>query len=88
LAGRVDVTIKNGVEDAFESLSADGSALLIPPMLWSTFIFEGPSTVLAVFCDVSGIGTTTCVSGMLAMDDFSRDSLTPVADKHCRWYYG
>ena len=36
LAGRVDVEIKNGV-------TAD--------VLWSSFTFEGPSTVLAVFCD-------------------------------------
>jgi dTDP-4-dehydrorhamnose 3,5-epimerase-like enzyme len=51
LAGRVDVKIKNGVEERVESLSADGTALLIPPMLWSSFVFEGPSTMLAVFCD-------------------------------------
>jgi hypothetical protein len=51
LVGRVDVEIKNGVKAVIESLSADGTALLIPPMLWSSFIFEGPSTVLAVFCD-------------------------------------
>jgi hypothetical protein len=51
LVGRVDVKIKNGVADAVESLCAGGTALLIPPMLWSSFVFEGPSTVLAVFCD-------------------------------------
>jgi hypothetical protein len=51
LAGRVDVEIKNEVNKVIESLSADGTALLIPPMLWSSIIFEGPSTVLAVFCD-------------------------------------
>jgi hypothetical protein len=51
LAGRVDVEIKNGVKEVIESLFAKGTALLIPPMLWSSFIFEGPSTVLAVFCD-------------------------------------
>jgi dTDP-4-dehydrorhamnose 3,5-epimerase-like enzyme len=51
LAGRVDVEIRNGAKEAIESLSANGSALLIPPMLWSSFTFEGPSTVLAVFCD-------------------------------------
>jgi len=51
LAGRVDVEITNGVKEVIESLSANGTALLIPPMLWSSIVFEGPSTVLAVFCD-------------------------------------
>ncbi len=51
LAGRVNVEITNGTKEVIESLSANGSALLIPPMLWSSIIFEGPSTVLAVFCD-------------------------------------
>ncbi len=50
-AGRVDVEITNGTKQVIESLSANGTALLIPPMLWSSIIFEGPSTVLAVFCD-------------------------------------
>src|SRR5262249_19712093 len=40
LAGRVDVKIRNGVKEALESLFADGTALLIPPMLWGSFIFE------------------------------------------------
>jgi hypothetical protein len=51
LAGRVDVEITNGTKEVIEPLSANGTALLIPPMLWSSIIFEGPSTVLAVFCD-------------------------------------
>jgi dTDP-4-dehydrorhamnose 3,5-epimerase-like enzyme len=51
LAGRINVEITNGVKEVIESLSNDGTALLIPPMLWSSLIFEGPSTVLAVFCD-------------------------------------
>jgi hypothetical protein len=51
LAGRFDVKIKDGLEEAVETLTANGATLLIPPMLWNSVIFEGPSTVLAAFCD-------------------------------------
>jgi dTDP-4-dehydrorhamnose 3,5-epimerase-like enzyme len=51
LRGRVTVTIDDGLETASEVLRDDGTALLIPPMLWNSEVFDGPSTVLAVFCD-------------------------------------
>jgi WxcM-like, C-terminal len=51
LAGRVEVRIHDGVEVATVPLTSDGTSLLIPPLLWNSVIFEGPSTVLAVFCD-------------------------------------
>jgi dTDP-4-dehydrorhamnose 3,5-epimerase-like enzyme len=51
LAGRVEVRIDDGFEVVTEALTSDGSCLLIPPLLWNSVAFEGPSTVLAVFCD-------------------------------------
>ena len=51
LSGRVEVKINDGVETATETLTAGGTSLLIPPLLWNSVTFEGPSTVLAVFCD-------------------------------------
>lgn len=51
LAGHVAVSVNDGREVVMEALAADGTGLLIPPMLWNTVTFEGPSTVLAVFCN-------------------------------------
>jgi dTDP-4-dehydrorhamnose 3,5-epimerase-like enzyme len=51
LAGRVTVSIHDGVHEVDDTLTEDGASLLIPPMLWNSVSFEGPSTVLAVFCD-------------------------------------
>jgi hypothetical protein len=46
-----DREINDAIDVVVESLSAAGTALLIPPMLWNSVTFEGPSTVLAVLCD-------------------------------------
>jgi hypothetical protein len=51
LSGRVEVTINDSYDIATEALAPDGIGLLIPPLLWNSVTFEGPSTVLAVFCD-------------------------------------
>ena len=51
LSGRVAVEINDGHEIAHETVLPDGGCLLIPPMLWNRVAFEGPATVLAVFCD-------------------------------------
>jgi hypothetical protein len=51
LAGRLNVKIHDGIRETVDSLSANGDALLIPPLFWNSVIFDGPSTVLAVFCD-------------------------------------
>lgn len=51
LAGRVEVTVNDGRSVAVEALEANGTSLLIPPMLWNSVAFDGPTTVLAVFCD-------------------------------------
>ena len=51
LSGRVTVRITDSTTKTEESLSPDGVSLLIPPLLWNSVTFEGPTTVLAVFCD-------------------------------------
>ena len=51
-AGGVEVRITDGRETVVERLEADGRALLIPPLLWNSVVFDGPATVLAVFCDL------------------------------------
>jgi hypothetical protein len=51
LAGGVIITVDDGFETVKETLRNDGMAMLIPPMLWNSLSFAGPSTVLAVFCD-------------------------------------
>ena len=51
LSGRVTVRITDSTRKTEESLSPDGVSLLIPPLLWNSVTFEGPITVLAVFCD-------------------------------------
>lgn len=51
LAGTVTVTIYDAARAVSEVLTRDEPALLIPPMLWNSVHFAGPSTVLAVFCD-------------------------------------
>ena len=51
LSGRAEVCVRDGSEERKIPMSADGVGLLVPPLLWATFTFEGPSTVLAVFCD-------------------------------------
>lgn len=51
LTGRIDVTITDGKDTTTLEVRADGSGLLIPPMLWNTVRFEGPATALMVICD-------------------------------------
>ena len=51
LAGRVVITVDDGFETVKETLRNDGVSILIPPLLWNSLSFDGPSTVIAVFCD-------------------------------------
>jgi hypothetical protein len=51
LAGEATVRVHDGEAEVTEPLTADGLALLIPPMLWNSVWFRDPRTVLAVFCD-------------------------------------
>jgi quercetin dioxygenase-like cupin family protein len=51
LSGQVTVTVHDGFETVMETLDDAGASVLIPPMLWNSVKFDGPSTVLAVFCD-------------------------------------
>lgn len=51
LAGNVTVEISDGKGVSTEVLRPDGEALLIPPFLWNSVIFDSPQAVLAVFCD-------------------------------------
>jgi dTDP-4-dehydrorhamnose 3,5-epimerase-like enzyme len=51
LSGRVTVDVDDGAQTSTEVLEPGGTGLLIPPMLWNSETFEGPTTVLAVFCD-------------------------------------
>ena len=51
LSGKVSVKITDAASSVVEHLEANGICLLIPPMLWNSVTFEGPETVLAVFCD-------------------------------------
>ena len=51
LFGKVNILVKDGEEEKEFTLCANGTGLLIPPMLWVSVSFETPSTVLAMFCD-------------------------------------
>lgn len=51
LSGETSVGVHDGSAEANETLVPDGSALLIPPLLWNSVWFRDPGTVLAVFCD-------------------------------------
>jgi UDP-2-acetamido-3-amino-2,3-dideoxy-glucuronate N-acetyltransferase len=51
LSGSITVDIRDGSDRLTESLVDDGTALVIPPMLWNSEVFEEAGTVLAVFCD-------------------------------------
>jgi UDP-2-acetamido-3-amino-2,3-dideoxy-glucuronate N-acetyltransferase len=51
LAGEATVWVHDGEAEVNETLTADGLALLIPPMLWNSVRFRDSDTVLAVFCD-------------------------------------
>jgi dTDP-4-dehydrorhamnose 3,5-epimerase-like enzyme len=51
LLGRVTVVIDDGRDSTTVVLDSAARALSIPPGLWNHITFEGPGTVLAVFCD-------------------------------------
>jgi dTDP-4-dehydrorhamnose 3,5-epimerase-like enzyme len=71
LAGSVSVKISDTRNEATEHLAANGIGLLIPPLLWNSVTFEGPATVLAVFCDE-----------LYEEDDYLRDWNEYLALKH------
>jgi hypothetical protein len=51
LSGEATVRVHDGEAEVTETLIPDGTALLIPPLLWNSVWFRDPGTVLAVFCD-------------------------------------
>lgn len=51
ISGQVDILIQDGKRELKTVLKPDGVGLLVPPLLWGTFSFQGPTAVLAVFCD-------------------------------------
>ena len=63
LAGRVDVEVDDGTNALRETLVPDGEALLIPPMLWNTETFEGPTALLRCSAMSSTTTATTCATG-------------------------
>ena len=44
--------IDDGFDRTVVELVDDGIGLLVPPWLWYSVIFDGPASVLAVFCDI------------------------------------
>ncbi len=51
LRGRVSVQVDDGRSTVTVELASADQALSIPPGLWNRLIFDGPDTVIAVFCD-------------------------------------
>lgn len=51
LNGSVTIKIDDGREHLTTVLNNAERGLLIPPGLWNHLTFEGPETVIAVFCD-------------------------------------
>jgi hypothetical protein len=51
LSGSIEAHLDDGTATAAYSLTADGTGLLIPPMVWNTEMFGDLSTVLMVICD-------------------------------------
>jgi len=51
LRGAVRIVIDDGRDAITVSLGGSEEALFIPPGLWNHLTFEGPDTVVAVFCD-------------------------------------
>jgi len=51
LKGRVSIEVDDARDTITILLESAGEGLSIPPGLWNKLIFEGPDTVLAVFCD-------------------------------------
>ena len=51
LRGAVQIVIDDGNNAVDIRLSGSEEALFIPPGLWNHLTFDGPDTVVAVFCD-------------------------------------
>ena len=51
LSGAVEVNLNDGRRSWSETLDQPGSALHIPPMIWTQQTYGDPNTVLLVFCD-------------------------------------
>ena len=51
LRGRVSVQVDDGRSTTTVELTSAKEALSIPPGLWNRLTFDGPETVIAVFCD-------------------------------------
>ena len=51
LRGRVSIRIDDGRDEMTVELTGSNQALSIPPGLWNRLTFDGPDTVIAVFCD-------------------------------------
>lgn len=51
LRGRVSVRVDDGRDAVTVELTGSDQGLSIPPGLWNHLTFEGPETVIAVFCD-------------------------------------
>lgn len=51
LSGRVDIAIDDGRDTTTLVLDSSAQGLYIPPGLWNTLVFEGPGTIISVFCD-------------------------------------
>ncbi len=51
LRGRVSVRVDDGRNAVTVELTGSDQGLSIPPGLWNHLTFDGPGTVIAVFCD-------------------------------------
>lgn len=51
LRGQVHVRVDDGRDTVTVVLNGPEEALSIPPGLWNYLTFQGPDTVIAVFCD-------------------------------------
>lgn len=51
LRGRVSVRVDDGRDTITVELASADQGLSIPPGLWNHLTFDGPDTVIAVFCD-------------------------------------
>ena len=51
LRGRVSVRVDDGRDAVTVELASADQGLSIPPGLWNHLTFDGPGTVIAVFCD-------------------------------------
>ena len=51
LVGPAAITVRDGWDEFTVPLSNPGHGLLVPAGLWCDLAFEGPDTVVVVFCD-------------------------------------